>query len=43
MREASARGDRAERTRRRELLKGLMRAADRRPLRHGSGQATTDD
>jgi hypothetical protein len=31
MRAATASGDRAERTRRRELLKGLMRAAERRP------------
>jgi hypothetical protein len=40
MREAYARGDRAELTRRRELLKGLLRAAERRP---DDRQPTTDD
>jgi hypothetical protein len=50
MRTAYARGDRAERTRRRELLKGLMRAADRRPTTddpfdtaQGRRRPTTDD
>src|SRR5262245_34710987 len=40
MRAAYARGDRAERTRRRELLKGLMRAAERRA---DDRRPTTDD
>jgi aminoglycoside phosphotransferase (APT) family kinase protein len=42
MRAAYALGDRAERTRRRELLKGLMRAAERRTT-NDERPTTTDD